>query len=82
MNETSRPESGPLGRSPVARIAEAPAGNRLAMSWLDVAFELEQQNAELRRIATALFIWILEHEDLAAYARAQIGARWPERKAA
>lgn len=81
MKQTSRPESGPPS-SPDASIAEAPAGNRLAMSWVDAALELERENAELRRIATALFIWVLEHEDLAAYARAQIEARWSERKAA
>lgn len=56
--------------------------NRLALSWIDCAIELQRENDELRRIATALFIWVLAHEDLAAYARAQIEARFSEEKAA
>lgn len=53
--------------------------NRLALSWIDQALELERQNTELRRIATALFVWVITHEDLAAYARAQMEVRWPEK---
>lgn len=41
--------------------------NRLALAWIDEALRLERENAELRRIATALLVYIFETEELAAY---------------
>jgi hypothetical protein len=56
--------------------------NRDALSWCDVALRLEAENCELRRIATVLLFWIAEHEDLLAFAKAEIEKKCPEERRA
>ncbi len=47
--------------------------------WYGAALELEGESRELRRIATALLLWLAEREELLELARTTIDRRWPER---
>ena len=49
--------------------------NRLALRWIDTALALEEENRELRAIATSLLFWIIENQELLAIASEQIEAR-------
>jgi hypothetical protein len=85
MNATRRPARRPAtdfdGANIAARSAASP-WRADAVAWFEAAQELERECAELRRIATSLFFWIAEHEDLLAFAKAEADRRWPSRKAA
>lgn len=77
-NHTGPSRSGlPLGVKP--QWPERATGpNVLALEWIDEAMRLERELVELRQFCQALFVWVLAHEDLSGYARAQIDRRFPD----
>ncbi len=51
--------------------------NRLALSWVDVALDLEAENDRLRACIVSLLWWVGENRDLLEIAEDQLDARWP-----
>lgn len=46
--------------------------NRLALAWIDVALELQEENRELRRLMTNLLLAIVRNKEIMEYACCQL----------
>ena len=50
--------------------------NAQALRYLEIAIEIENENRELRRIATALLAWIASNRELLELARVEASRNW------
>lgn len=62
----------------VRRLESRPPGPAAsyALGWIDTALALEAENAELRRLMSALLVAIARNQELVEYARCQLEASW------